>query len=91
MRVKGLVADRPLALPLIAKLTGSELGQRLADYACELQGWAGTLYVGDEHAVEDAAWQRANMNSYAMTIAGGTSEVLRNVVGEKVLGLPKTR
>lgn len=90
-RIRGLVADRPMALPLTSKLTGSELSQRLADYACELQGWAGTLYVGDELAVDEAEWQRAYMNSYAMTIAGGTSEVLRNVVGEKVLGLPKTR
>jgi alkylation response protein AidB-like acyl-CoA dehydrogenase len=90
-RVKGLVSDRPMSLPLTSKLTGSELGQRLSDYACELQGWSGSLYVGDEHAVEGAEWQRAYMNSYAMTIAGGTSEVVRNVVGEKVLGLPKTR
>jgi alkylation response protein AidB-like acyl-CoA dehydrogenase len=90
-RVKGLVADRPMALALTSKLTGSELGQRLSDYACELQGWSGTLYVGDENAVDDAEWQRTYMNSYAMTIAGGTSEVIRNVVGEKVLGLPKTR
>jgi alkylation response protein AidB-like acyl-CoA dehydrogenase len=80
-----------MAIPLMQKLVGSELSQRLADFGCELQGDDGALWVGEPEAVEDAAWQRAYLNSYAMTIAGGTSEILRNILGEKILGLPKTR
>ena len=91
MRTPGLVADRPMALPLMGKLVGSEHGQRLADYGSELQAGAGTLWKGDPEAIDDGAWQRAYLNSYAATIAGGTSEVLRNILGEKVLGLPKSR
>ncbi len=90
-RVAGLVSDRPEALPLMQKLTGSEHTQALADFACELEGDAAGLWLGDPGALENAEWQRTYMNSFAMTIAGGTSEILRNILGERVLGLPKTR
>jgi alkylation response protein AidB-like acyl-CoA dehydrogenase len=90
-RIPALVADRPMALPLMAKLAASEHAQRLADFACELQGPAATLWQGDPQAIDDGRWPRAYLNSFALTIAGGTSEILRNVLGEKVLGLPKSR
>jgi len=90
-RVPGLVADRPLALPLMRKLVSSEFAQRLADFACELQGYAGTLWVGDPAAIDNAEWQRSYLNSFGVTIGGGTSEILRNILGERVLGLPKSR
>jgi alkylation response protein AidB-like acyl-CoA dehydrogenase len=89
-RIPGLVADRPQALLLMGKLTSSEHVQRLTDFACELEGYAGTLWK-DPAALDDAEWQHGYLNSFALTIAGGTSEILRNVLGEKVLGLPKTR
>ncbi len=90
-RIPGLVADRPMALPLMAKVESSEHLQRLADYGCELQGYAGSLTKGDPAAVDEGEWQRFYLNTYSMTIAGGTSEIVRNILGEKVLGLPKTR
>jgi alkylation response protein AidB-like acyl-CoA dehydrogenase len=90
-RAAGLTSDRPEALPLMNKLTSSEFTQSLADFACELEGDAGALWIGDPDAIDNAEWQRTYMNSYAMTIAGGTSEILRNILGERVLGLPKTR
>ena len=90
-RIPGLVADRPLALPLMSKVAGTEYAQAVADFGCELQGYAGTLNKGDTAAVAEGEWQRAYLNSYAGTIAGGTSEIVRNILGEKVLGLPKTK
>jgi len=90
-RNPGLVSDRPEALPLMQKLTSSEHDQALSDFACELEGDAAGLWLGDPFALENAEWQRTYMNSFAMTIAGGTSEILRNILGERVLGLPKTR
>jgi len=90
-RIPGLVADRPMALPLMSKVAGTEYVQALADFGCELQGYGGTLNKGDAGAIADGEWQRAYLNSYAGTIAGGTSEIVRNILGEKVLGLPKTK
>jgi alkylation response protein AidB-like acyl-CoA dehydrogenase len=90
-RVPGLVSDRPEALPLMSKLASSEHGQALADFACELLGPGAGLWIGDPHAPANAEWQRSYLNSFAMTIAGGTSEILRNILGERVLGQPKTR
>lgn len=90
-RLPGLTADRPMALPLMRKLVSSEFTQRLAEFACELQGYAGTLWLDDPAAVDDAEWQRTYLNSFGVTIGGGTSEILRNILGERVLGMPKSR
>jgi alkylation response protein AidB-like acyl-CoA dehydrogenase len=90
MRIPGLVADRPQALPLMAKLVGTEHAQRLSELGCEVAGYAGTLWK-DAAVPGSGEWPHSYMSSFAGTIAGGTSEILRNVLGEKVLGLPKTR
>jgi len=90
VRVPGLTADRPQSLPLMAKLAGSEHAQRLADFGLELSGHDATL--GKDAAVAGSGeWAHSYFNTYAGTIAGGTSEILRNVLGEKVLGLAKSR
>lgn len=89
--VPALCADRPLALPMMTKVVSSEWGQRLSDLACEMLGPDAGLWVGDPHAPDGADWPRSFMNSFGMTIGGGTSEILRNVLGERVLGLPKSK
>ena len=91
MRIPALTADRPLALPLMNKLVFSEYNQRLTELGCEMFGPDGALWLGEPTAPDRADWPRAYMNSFGMTIGGGTSEILRNVVGERVLGLPKTK
>lgn len=91
LHIPGLVADRPAALPLMRKLVSSEFTQRLSDFACELQGYAAALWIDDPAAIDAAEWQRTYLNSFGVTIGGGTSEILRNILGERVLGLPKTR
>jgi alkylation response protein AidB-like acyl-CoA dehydrogenase len=90
-RIAGLTQDRPMALPLMRKLVSSEFTQRLADFASELQGYAGSLWVEDPAAIDNAKWQRTFLNSFGVTIGGGTSEILRNILGERVLRLPKSR
>ena len=90
MRTPGLVADRPHALPLMGKLVATEHTQRVSELGCEIAGYAGTLWK-DATVPGSGEWPHSYMSSFAGTIAGGTSEILRNVLGEKVLGLPKTR
>ncbi len=89
-RVEALT-DGPMRLPLQGKLVGSEIGQALNETALGVLGMSSSLYVGDEHAVEDGRWALAYMNSYTGTISGGSSEIQRNILGERVLGLPKTK
>lgn len=89
--VPELTSERPMALPLMNKLVSSEYNQRLADLACELLGPDQSLWLGDPQAPHHGEWPRAFMNSFGMTIGGGTSEILRNIIGERVLGLPKSK
>jgi alkylation response protein AidB-like acyl-CoA dehydrogenase len=69
------------------KLVGGVLGQEMAAYAMELQGLAGGL--NDPTVCADAAnWQARYLGFPGLRIAGGTDEVLRNIISERVLGLP---
>ena len=73
-----------------AKLVWSEGNQRLTKLALEIEGPYAML-SGGEHAVDDGYWQRQQLRSRGNTIEGGTSEILRNIIAERVLGLPKSR
>ncbi|MBN6885786.1 alkylation response protein AidB-like acyl-CoA dehydrogenase [Cytobacillus horneckiae] len=69
------------------KLASSELGQEMLAYAMSLQGAENTLWKED--ALVDASWQRDYLRSFGYTIEGGTSEIQKNIVAERILGLPK--
>ena len=73
-----------------AKLVWSEGNQRLTKLALEIQGPYAML-SGGEHAIDDGYWQHWQLRSRGNTIEGGTSEILRNIIAERVLGLPKSR
>ena len=69
------------------KLVGAILGQEMGAYAMELQGVAGGL--NDESAsASSGSWQARYLGFPGLRIAGGTDEVLRNIISERVLGLP---
>ena len=73
----------------ILKLAGSELGVRIAAFASELLG-PYALLEAETQAVPDAPrWLNRVLSARQYTIAGGTSEIQHNIIGERVLGLPK--
>ncbi|MEM7016751.1 MAG: acyl-CoA dehydrogenase family protein [Pseudomonadota bacterium] len=80
-----------MRIPLQGKLVGSEIGQALHQTALSVLGQSSSLYIGDDNAVEDGKWALGYMNTYTGTISGGSSEIQRNILGERVLGLPKTK
>ncbi len=84
-----LNSDYPWSLALSGKLRASEFAREMRKFAVSVQGAHGSLYVGDEDALAGGFWQRAYFNNFSTTIGGGTSQVQANIVGERVLGLPK--
>ncbi|BBX17105.1 acyl-CoA dehydrogenase [Mycolicibacterium duvalii] len=73
----------------MAKLMFSELNLEMARFAVELGGEDGVLVEGDPHALEGGRWQDEWLYARAYTIAGGSSEIMRNVIAERGLGLPR--
>lgn len=89
-RIKPLVAERPFSIAMSSKLVGSEYQRRLNQFALSLQGANAAYYVGDALAHDRGLWQRSYFNAFSATIGGGTSEIQHNIIGERVLGLPKS-
>jgi alkylation response protein AidB-like acyl-CoA dehydrogenase len=73
----------------IAKLQWSEANQRLTKLALELLGPEAQLRGEGAHL--GGYWQHQQLRSRGNTIEAGTSEILRNIVAERVLGLPRSR
>jgi hypothetical protein len=85
------LCENPMRIPLQWKLVASEIAQDAAKLALDIEGAASSLYLADENAPLAGRWPLAYMNSFGFTIAAGTSEVQRNILGERVLGLPKSK
>jgi alkylation response protein AidB-like acyl-CoA dehydrogenase len=88
--VKSLL-DHPLRIQLQYKLVATEIGQDIAQLAYEIEGAGSSLYVNDKNAPAGGEWPLAYMNSFGITIAAGANEVQRNILGERVLNMPKSK
>ncbi len=73
----------------ILKLSGSELGVRIADAAGEVLGMHALVNRGSELVPDAPRWLNRLVAARQYTISAGTSEIQRNILGERVLGLPK--
>jgi alkylation response protein AidB-like acyl-CoA dehydrogenase len=76
-----------------AKLAFAELNKRVYEFCLNLMGPEGMLYgsyemIRPETAMGADSLQKAFLRARANSIEGGTSEVMRNILGERVLGLP---
>jgi len=82
--IRSLSGLAPGSEASLAKLLGAEHEQRVADVAVAALGLDALYTDGDAKAAS-----RNILHTLCLTIAGGTSEVQRNVIGERLLGLPR--
>ena len=73
----------------VGKLSASDLNLRMAKFALELLGPYSQFEHGAPLALDGGSWNYRMLAARAFTIAGGTSEIQHNIIGERVLGLPK--
>ena len=86
MQSEGLVPNREAS---ISKMMGSEIAQQIHELGVQMLGMYGILDKGSKWAYLDGrlAWQW--MDSISLTIRGGTSEIQRNIIAGRGLGLPR--
>jgi alkylation response protein AidB-like acyl-CoA dehydrogenase len=75
----------------VTKLYWSEMDKRLQEAAIGVEGMYGALAPESAFAVEEGRWQYGWMWAQAETIYAGSSEIQRNIIAERVLGLPRGR
>ena len=73
----------------VGSLLAMELGQRIEDFAMYLEGPYSQLVRGSKHAINNGMWQRSFLASRGRTIMTGTSEIKRNIIAQRTLGLPR--
>ncbi|MGI8662052.1 MAG: acyl-CoA dehydrogenase family protein [Acidimicrobiales bacterium] len=84
-----LAARRDGPASSIRKALADEHGQHVTSLMHDVRGAAGMLGAASESLRDEDVWAWGYLFSRALTIGGGTSEVQRNVIGERVLGLPR--
>jgi alkylation response protein AidB-like acyl-CoA dehydrogenase len=84
MTGRALSGAQPGPESSVRKLLGVEHDQRVSEVGLTLLGAASSAIDGDA-----ASWLSGFLSNRCLTIAGGTSEVQRNVIAERLLGLPK--
>jgi alkylation response protein AidB-like acyl-CoA dehydrogenase len=73
----------------INKLIRAELEIEIGELALEIQGSRGPLWKGSDLVPEDGRWQRMALSWPEVVIGGGTPNIQKNIIAERVLGLPK--
>jgi len=71
------------------KMAWVDTHQRLQEIAMEIEGPYSQLVKGSDWAVEAGVWPHSFLRSRANSIEGGTTEIQKNIIAERLLGLPK--
>ena len=81
-------ADALLAR-MISKLQGTELRYDLEGLGIDILGETGLLFGESEYLCDGGTWQDQYMYFLGLTIGGGTSQIQRNIISERGLGMPR--
>ncbi len=73
----------------LGKLFASGVRQRIARTALEVTGPLAQVAKGSPHTVDRGRWQAVYFDSIGHSIGGGTAEMMRNAIAERILGLPR--
>lgn len=92
LRTLPLLEHATVAPPEAAlqKLFGSEIEQRIEELALDLQGPFGQLYRDPDRMLDATDWQERYLYGRSVTISSGTSEIMRNLLAQRALGLPRS-
>ena len=92
IRMRTLLAklrgEQPGPEASVRKALADDHGQHVMELAKDLTGTAGLLEVSGPMGAEPGEWPYGFLYARALTVGGGTSEVQRNIIAERVLGLP---
>ena len=86
MQSQGLVPNKEAS---VSKLMGSEIAQKINQLGMELLGMYGILDKGSKWAYLDGRISQEWVDSISFTIRAGTSEIQRNIIASRGLGLPR--
>ena len=74
---------------MLQKLIGTELRHELEGFAIDIMGELGTLYENSPNLRDGGSWQIGYMYFLGLIIGGGTSQIQKNIISERGLGMPK--
>ncbi len=74
---------------MISKLQGTELRHDLEGLAIDIMGEIGLMYGRSDYLTDNGSWQQQYMYFLGLIIGGGTSQIQKNIISERGLGMPK--
>ena len=81
--------DTPPVARMLSKLQGTELRHELEGLAIDAMGESGLMYGKSDFSRDGGTWQQQYMYFLGLIIGGGTSQIQKNIISERGLGMPK--
>ncbi len=75
---------------MVNKLVGTELNHDICALALEIMGSYAPLNRGAAHVIDNGIWPYEFMLTLGLVIGGGTSQIQKNIISERGLGMPKS-